>query len=150
MIRKIVAGVLCSLMVSQAAAAQTPPLRLALQAANAQSVSGPAADDPAPPGEPVQVDPSEPFVPSTRPDRGGATLRAVGGALMTVGGIAGLVALSCLLSSVGITGTDESGQPVAPPADPKTLQTVGVVSLGIAAVGLMAGLTVIGVARDTR
>jgi hypothetical protein len=145
MFRKIAAAVLCSLTISQAAFAQTPPLRLALQVAKAQSVS--AADDPGPPEEPVHADPAEPFVPAVQPDSGGTIRRTVGGALMTVGGVAGVVGLSCLLSSVGITGTDEYGQPIPPAADPKTLQTVGLVSLGIAAIGLLVGLSVYGSAR---
>jgi hypothetical protein len=139
MIRPVIALMLCSLIFSRAAAAQTAPLGLTLKTESMPSAT--EEPDPAPPDEPVQVDPSAPFVPSARPSDPAAP-RAVAGALMTVGVLGGMVGLSCLLSSAGITVTEDNGAPVPAPADPKTLQTIGLISLAVGAVGLIAGATV--------
>jgi hypothetical protein len=138
---------LCSLIFSRAAFAQNAPLSLMLAESTQAVPSNAEEPPPAPPEEPVEVDPSAPFVPSAKPSEGPSVQHAVGGALMTIGGVAGVVGLSCLLGSAGLTGTDEEGNSVPPPADPKFLQTVGAVALAAGFVTLIAGMSVYGSAH---
>jgi hypothetical protein len=147
--RQIIGLMSCSLIFCRAAAAENAPLSLMLKTDEMQAVPAPGAEepDPVPPDEPIEVDPSAPFVPSAKPADGPNVRHVVGGALMTVGGLAGIVGLSLLLSSIGITGTDDTGAPLPPPADPKTLQAIGGIALAAGAIGFIAGMSVYGAAQ---